>query len=229
MRFPLGLILASLFAGSAVAQSAVDRYGYERAAEPTAPAGEQVSDGSQMRRLTWANKTLRQEGSATEGGPSLRQVSYQPFSPQSPYAAQSPRPSAPMAPYPARSSAPARIAVVSPIPRVMRDPEETRPSRAEDPIAYLPPASRDRAPDVAMLAGGPPPPPAVAQSGGGSQVRYYSLHRGYGLTPDAIPEPQRNRSYVLVGPADPAPRSKEDAGPRKDDADDGSTLPDRPF
>jgi hypothetical protein len=93
----------------------------------------------------------------------------------------------------------------------------------DEPVlrAALPPAA-DPAPD---LLGGPPagplptslygqaaaapPSPAPARTyaqasaaprPGGSQL--YSLHREYGMTPDAIPAPPAGGNYILVGPPD---------------------------
>lgn len=58
----------------------------------------------------------------------------------------------------------------------------------------------------------PPPPQTYAQATpvprpGGSQL--YSLHREYGLTPDAIPAPPAGDNFILVGPPD-APASQGD-------------------
>ena len=47
----------------------------------------------------------------------------------------------------------------------------------------------------------------------GGHTRFYSVHRGYGLTPDAIPEPPAGDRYVLIGPPDaPAPKTDEQDG-----------------
>ncbi len=57
-----------------------------------------------------------------------------------------------------------------------------------------------------MLAGGPPPH-------AGTEARLYSLHREYGLQPDAIPEPAAGQRYVLVGPPDRPAAPRDDAKP----------------
>ena len=123
---------------------------------------------------------------------------YTPFTPQAPY--QAPRPSAP-APSLETSSSP--------------------------PIYAPPPAS---------LYGSPPPLPeqaAVAASQTvadasavtrrtGEPSRLYSMHREYGLAPDAIPETEGG--YVLIGPTDEPAATKTDDGDPSDKNADG-----RPF
>ena len=46
--------------------------------------------------------------------------------------------------------------------------------------------------------------------------RLYSLHREYGLSPDAIPAPPKGDNYVLIGPADEPKPDKDESD--KDDA-----------
>jgi len=58
----------------------------------------------------------------------------------------------------------------------------------------------------------PPAPQAFAQASpaprpGGSQL--YSLHREYGMTPDAIPAPPAGDNFILVGPPD-TPETSDD-------------------
>jgi hypothetical protein len=48
--------------------------------------------------------------------------------------------------------------------------------------------------------------PSVLQPTG---VHFYSLHREYGLTPDAVVTP-KDRPMVLIGPADDPPTQKQD-------------------
>jgi len=58
-----------------------------------------------------------------------------------------------------------------------------------------------------------PPPRPIA----GGAPRYYSLHREYGLAPDAPPPPPSTPRYVLIGPPDaPADNSDEAETPKKD-------------
>lgn len=61
-------------------------------------------------------------------------------------------------------------------------------------------------------------PLPAARPGG---VQLYSLHREYGLTPDAIPAPPQGPNYILVGPPD--------APPAEDAADEGGEGLDRQF
>ncbi len=126
---------------------------------------------------------------------------YTPFVPQAPYQAQ--RPSAPA---PSLDQAPA------------------------SPPVYAPPPSN--------LYGGPPPLPeqaAVAASqkvadasavtrrtGEGSKL--YSMHRAYGLEPDAIPQVEGGDRYVFIGPPDPPVKKTDDNDDDDSKADDG-----RPF
>ncbi|MDP3174061.1 MAG: hypothetical protein Q8M88_06465, partial [Phenylobacterium sp.] len=106
------------------------------------------------------------------------------------------------------------------------------------PVAAMRPAERSPAP-IARVAPAPasiyqsPPPPAappVAVAAavtpapartGGTPARYYSLHRQYGLAPDAAPAQSSTPRYVLIGPPD------EPAAPRSDE-DDDTTKKDRP-
>lgn len=61
-------------------------------------------------------------------------------------------------------------------------------------------------------------PLPAARPGG---VQLYSLHREYGMTPDAIPAPPQGPNYILVGPPD--------APPTEDEADKGGEGLDRQF
>lgn len=80
------------------------------------------------------------------------------------------------------------------------------------PIAGQPPV-RAVAQQAAPAASPPPPPPMVlaaaperlaapaAPRSVGGATRLYSVHRGYGLEPDAIPEGSADNRYVLIGPS----------------------------
>jgi hypothetical protein len=83
------------------------------------------------------------------------------------------------------------------------------PAVAKAPAA--PTAPPTPAPKVAVAALTPTP---WARAGGVSP-RFYSLHREYGMAPDAIPEQSGQPRYVLIGPPD---TSK--AAPAGDDDDD---------
>lgn len=64
----------------------------------------------------------------------------------------------------------------------------------------------------------PAPAPAPARSGG---AHLYSLHRAYGMTPDAIPPPPIGDNYILVGPSS--------SSNEMDDAEDPAQGLDRQF
>lgn len=191
-----GLLLAS--AGVASAQSLVqDRYGPPpaAAAHQSQPAAPGVGGyGGQM--LGWAGK--RSPAAASAGSPS-------PARPE------------PMAL--ARQFAPASAAFAPP-PTAPRPTPDVQPGY-EPVLRASIPAAADAAPDLlggpptgslpTSIYGGPavpapqpaPTPRTYAQASatpraGGSQL--YSLHREYGMTPDAIPTPPAGDNFILVGP-----------------------------
>ncbi len=45
-----------------------------------------------------------------------------------------------------------------------------------------------------------PAPSAPRAAATGEQARYYSLHREYGETPDAIPAPDKSQVFLAGGP-----------------------------
>jgi hypothetical protein len=45
-----------------------------------------------------------------------------------------------------------------------------------------------------------PAAPAARAAATGGQARYYSLHREYGETPDAIPAPDKSQVFLAGGP-----------------------------
>ncbi|MFT4933919.1 MAG: hypothetical protein ACI9LT_000592 [Pseudoalteromonas distincta] len=156
-----------------------------------------------------------QQGASTYGGQMLGWAGK-----RNPAPAQA-APAAPARPEPmalARQFAPQAAAIAPPVPRPAPG---VQPGYEPVLRAALPPAA-DPPPD---LLGGPPagplptsiygqaaaspqapaPPRTYAQASaaprpGGSQL--YSLHREYGLTPDAIPAPPAGDNYILVGPPD---------------------------
>lgn len=218
------LVLAALLA-VAVPAAASDRYGEARNLQapdlsPPAPGG---------RTLSWANKTAPSADAPaayagpeplalaaqymrgrSSGGPqqndlppppgdrrvaSIYSSGYQPFTPQEPY-----RPQA-----------------VQPAPRALPGPAapEPAPQAASLPTSlYSPPppeAAIGRPQQIAQAA--PAAPAASAATGEG--VRLYSVHRGYGLSPDAIPAPKGD-NYVLIGPSE----SGLAGGPPSEDSDE---------
>jgi hypothetical protein len=186
------LILAVLLAGPADAQSAGDRYGSgDPARNGQTPAAQRYSG----RVLTWAGKTLppaaglRPPASPpgfASAAPNLRGVAPQAFQPQAPYAA------------PVRQALTAPVAPAAPTPR-------TAPTPPAAQAAALPTSLYGAASHGPVLAGGPP-------AHAGTEARLYSLHRAYGLQPDAIPEPPAGQRYVLVGPPDHATAPKDTGG-----------------
>jgi len=222
------LILAVLLASPAAAQTAGEggRYSDAPAAgRPIVSAAPQPYSG---RLLTWAGKT-------STHAPSLRPATSPPgFADATPHLRDlSPRPSAafqPQAPAPVRQApvqqtpvqqAQAVTAAPSPpsapaAPAARAAPNPPSPPPA--PRAPLPTSLYSAAPAHGpVLAGGPP-----AHSG--TEARLYSLHREYGLQPDAIPEaPAGPQRYVLIGPPDHA------APARATDPAPAGGLADAPF
>ncbi|HEY3695840.1 hypothetical protein [Phenylobacterium sp.] len=79
--------------------------------------------------------------------------------------------------------------------------------QAAAPPAVVPAQQVARAPVAA--------PAQIASSASrtaGASPRFYSLHREYGMRPDAIPEQSAQPRYVLIGPAD-APEAADDKAP----------------
>ena len=89
-----------------------------------------------------------------------------------------------------------------PAPRVQPAPApvavQARPAAPIQAAPAAPPAK------VAVAALTPPAPRTA-----GASPRFYSLHREYGMTPDAIPEQSAQPRYVLIGPPD-APKATSD-------------------
>ncbi|MBC7166678.1 hypothetical protein [Phenylobacterium sp.] len=204
------LILAAAPAAQAHAQVVQDRYGPPPAHQlaPTGPeappegAAQAAAYGGTM--LGWANKRSPRAETATAAA-----------APQRPQAL-------------ALAHQFARPASSPPTPPTAVQPGYEPVGRAE--IARATPA----------LLGGPPAAPlpqslygpaqaaapsaqqtAQAAPAGGGRTHLYSVHRPYGLTPDAIPAPPAGDRYILVGPPD-APAPSEEA------ADDAEGL-DRQF
>jgi len=116
-------------------------------------------------------------------------------------------------------------AAARPLPDSLYSP----PPQASAPV---PPSARlaPRAPSYAPVAPPPPQPTTIAERlaaapppvSTGPGPRLYSVHRGYGLQPDAIPQPQSGTGYVLIGPADGGVQIPD--LPQKPEPD-----PDKPF
>ena len=212
MRTLLVLTLTTAaLASPATAQGAMDRYGYSRISQS---AGGQLPQTSPGRVLSWANKgspepSVAQTNSAQANGDPTEPQRATTYQAQAPY-----------------QPAPQRLAALSSPPRYMQ-------SQQPPPVIQSPPPEREPfVPSQRLaLAGGPPQssPPSLAQPiapsapAGSGQARYYSLHREYGLTPDAIPEQPLGNRFVLIGPSSSA--QKDPAL----DADDEGGAGDKPF
>lgn len=221
------LVLAAVFASAAPA-AASDRYGEARGA----PAADQTQQQLGGRTLSWANKTASQAGAPvayaapeplalagqymrgrTSGGSRLDSLppppgqpqrtasvyasGYQPFTPQEPY-----RPQA--APRPVTTQAP---------PALVAPPPVAAQSGLPTSLYSPPPADAAIGRPQQIAEATSPTAPVAAGVGEGS--RLYSVHRGYGLAPDAIPKPPGD-NYVLIGPPDAGLAG----GPPTDDSDE---------
>jgi hypothetical protein len=129
------------------------------------------------------------------------------------YYAPAPRPRPPVAyvaPAAPQPSAAAPAADVAPPARPIRQHLPAQLAVSTPPAATAqaqpqaqPPAQRLAQNDTTAAAAASP---AVLQPTG---VHFYSLHREYGLTPDAVVTP-KDRPMVLIGPPDDPPTQKQD-------------------
>lgn len=200
MRLVLAIAVVFACPLAAAAQSAGDRYGPWSNARVESAATAAAGAAYQGRTLGWANKQVlapdpqqaesRPQPVALNSLPAAPSIyrappasTYVPFQPQVPLSMQQAAPVAPVAP-------PVRPATAQP-----RKALPTSIYGATTPqIAPAPTAAPQK---LAALA----PTPTPARTVGGA-TRLYSVHRGYGLTPDAIPEPPAGNRYVLIGPPD---------------------------
>jgi hypothetical protein len=103
----------------------------------------------------------------------------------------------------------------SPAPRPTPSPARYAPPRAALPDSLYAPTPATQLRQAA---------PALSTAGGpGAPPRFYSLHREYGMTPDAIPAQPSQPRYVLVGPPD-EPAGKPDGGKAASSDDDGPST-----
>jgi len=123
------------------------------------------------------------------------------------YATATPTYAPPPAPAEVAPAAPAPTAaapyVAAPEPAARRRPP-AQAAAPTPPAAAAAPAAQALAQNDA--AAGPAVSPTLQPTG----VHYYSLHREYGLTPDAIVTP-KDRPMVLIGPPDDPPAQKQDS------------------
>lgn len=216
MRVVLAIVAGLACPLTAAAQPAGDRYG----PASNLQLAEAAAANYLGRPLSWANKEASAAPTpAPAAAPAVpaapqtfasrlptaptpyRQASapaYAPFQPQVPLPLQ--RQAAPPA-QPAQGLATSIYGPAAPAPA----PAQVRPSIA---------AAAPQHPDQAVA----PAPQRLANAAPAmSATRLYSVHRGYGLTPDAIPELPAGNRYVLIGPpaGEAAAKTKTD-----DDAPD---------
>lgn len=128
---------------------------------------------------------------------------YKPFTPQIPL---------PMQQQAVRTASLPASLYSSPAAQPAAPQAQTQPSSVLRPATSpLPPAPLAAAPQAAppqvqpapmRMAAAPAPLPASPRTAG-EPSRLYSVHRDYGMAPDAIPEPPAGSNrYVLIGPPD---------------------------
>ena len=200
------ILTAGALAAPAHAQVVQDRYGPPPAhggrgpgAAP-APAADYAGP-----MLGWANKTsARTVGAAAPAAPERPQalaLAHQ-FVRTPQAQAQAPAP-APLRPAVQPGYEPVARAQIGP---AAPSPAESPALLGGPPAQPLPQSLYGPAPSAA-----PVPAQQVATATGGGRTHLYSVHRPYGLTPDAIPAPPAGDRYVLVGPPDAPPPSEEAA------------------
>lgn len=166
------------------------------------------------RNAPWIARDLPPPPSAH---PQSRQPAvYPPFEPQAPYyptLAAAVAPGAGHAPQLAQAALPTSL--YSPPPALRGPVRAGGPQSAPHRAVTRPVVAADPAP--APVAS-PPQQLAQAAPHAGEPTRLYSLHRAYGMTPDAIPEPPKGDRYVFIGPPDGAPQTRD-----RTDGDDDDT------
>ena len=140
----------------------------------------------------------------------------QAFQPQMPYAMQQQAYTPPASADPLPQSLYGAPAAATRAPALAPPPSAEAPAA---PRAAAPEFLPDVKPRLMADAGSAP------QAAGGSP-RFYSVHRGYGLTPDAVPTPTPGQQqYVLIGPPDGG--TERNASDDDEDEDEGPGQ--RPF
>ncbi len=182
--------------------------------------GAMSQDGYRGAYLSWSGKRAP---APAQPSPDLSEARYAPapnYAPSS-YAPQAPRGAPPPSDAPELTDAPADFA--APPSHAAPPPSAERYSAA----AYAPPPAPEPA-----AAPAPPPAtgyvqassaaPSTQAAQGTSSVRFYSLHRAYGMTPDPIPEPTQGHT-VLIGPPDHSAAAQDQGGDNDQDGagDDG--------
>ncbi len=224
--------------GSAAFATAIAGLGGVCAAQP-------LGDGSTQTAayhgpyLTWAGKTGGPEAAPAYAPPPAQSPAAEFASWPAPAPAAAPRPHPTPAQYeaPAQRAAPAYFAPAAPPQRAVKayvapKPRPTAvaayiappaPPVHKHPPAQLAaktlPAAPAQAPAAQQLAQNDTPeaPAAAPAALAPTTAHYYSLHREYGLTPDAVVTPT-DRPMVLIGPPDGSTGQKQD----NPDGDGGS-------
>jgi hypothetical protein len=216
---------AVLFGGFAGVAAAQDAGGYrgpmltwtgkspaptEAPAPSPAPAPASSDDGA----ATYA--VQRHAAPAVEAAP--ERAPPPPAEPQPAPAAYRPAPTPPVP----EASAPPTIAESAPAPTpYIAPPTSTKVTRrALAAAAPSHPVAASAAATAAPIQSADATPPAGSPR---THVRFYSLHRAYGMTPDPIAMPAK-RPMVLVGPPD-APASQSQNGADDDATDGGKPAP----
>lgn len=225
MRVVLAIVVGLACPLTAAAQPAGDRYGPASVQQ----RNEAAASAFQGRALSWSNKQTAPSSAApapqAPPAPRLpaaptpyRQASipaYAPFQPQVPLPLQQ-RQAAPQA-QPAPSLPTSIYGPATPASALAKPAPMVRPSIA---AAAPPPAAAPAARAPVRLdqptAAAPAPQRLASAAPAMGATRLYSVHRGYGMTPDAIPELPAGNRYVLIGPPDgeaPAKTKTDDDAP----------------
>ena len=220
MRYGLALLIALTLAGSAVAQSRTDRFGNPLPTYLATPADGPEAPGTRT-LLSWTNKAPMVDGQGRTAGtshPEPMALAGQFLRGRTAQTSPSPEPVAPV------------VASNSYAPFRPQEPlGSSQPAPLNTPSATTPPQDLPNSLYGGPPAAAPPQPQQVAQARpeGPGDSRLYSVHRSYGMEPDAIPQHQAGTGgYVLIGPSDTAPpKPKSDDDPADDD---GSNLA-RPY
>lgn len=86
-----------------------------------------------------------------------------------------------------------------------------RPTAAPAAMEDAAPQAQPTTPVATSVAAPAAPRPNDAATAAGEQARYYSLHREYGETPDAIPAPDKNQVFLAGGPLNSGVGEGDDA------------------
>jgi hypothetical protein len=181
------LSFACLLLTLAAPAMAQDRYGPQSAARAAAITYAPVA------HLNWPGKVQAAAPQAAAQEP-VRPLTDGVLRHTSAYGA--PPPVAPATP-PAIANAGPPAAENAPWRRLTGGSSAPRPTTAPAAMeAAAPPALATTPVATSVAAPAAPRPDAAA----GEQARYYSLHREYGETPDAIPAPDKNQVFLAGGP-----------------------------